>query len=57
MASTSTNSSVNSVSNEINGDVNGVVSDVVSVALRQLRQQPDLTTIQHNLKTDKRSRN
>ena len=52
MASTSNNLSVNSVNNEINGNVNGVVSDVVVLLSIQLRQQPNLTIIQHNLKTD-----
>jgi len=49
MASTSTNLSVNSVNNEINGVLLVMLLALLSI---QLRQQPNLTTSQHNLKTD-----
>jgi hypothetical protein len=55
MASTRTNLSVNSVKNEINykRDMSMVLLVILLVLLSiQLRQQPNLTTIQHNLKTD-----
>jgi len=45
----STNLSVNSVNNEINGVMLVMLLVLLSI---QLRQQPNLTTIQHNLKTD-----
>ncbi len=49
MASTSTNLSVNSVNNVINGVL--LVMLLVLLPI-QLRQQTNLTTIQHNLETD-----
>jgi hypothetical protein len=45
MASTSTKLSVNSVNNEINGVLLVMMLVLLSI---QLRQQPNLTTIQHD---------